>query len=222
MSQNLKACDQRLDLTDAIAACVSNTRQPGKVVHSFHDLVRQRVFGIACGYEECNHAGRLADDPMQKLLVERDPLVGAALASQSTLSRFDNALGPKTLMRMGNALADTVIARHRTRLKKRVKRIRVELDPTDDPTHDAQQLSFFISHYDTWCYLPGAGWRGFDSTHGEAVADTHVTVAAAAHPRDTLPVTGSFGGERVTNSLDFTVEIQCRRTKPSMLRYGIG
>jgi len=57
-------------------------------------------------------------------------------------------------------------------------------------------------------YLPGAGWRGFDPTHGEAVADTHVTVAAAAHPRDTMPVTGSFRGERVTSSLDFTVEIQ--------------
>ena len=57
-------------------------------------------------------------------------------------------------------------------------------------------------------YLPGAGWRGFDPTHGEAVADTHVTVAAAAHPRDTMPVTGSFRGERVTSALDFTVEIQ--------------
>ena len=57
-------------------------------------------------------------------------------------------------------------------------------------------------------YLPGAGWRGFDPTHGEAVADTHVTVAAAAHPRDAMPVTGSFRGDRVTSALDFTVEIQ--------------
>jgi len=158
----LKACDQRLGLTGAIAACVSDTRQPGKVVHSFHDLVRQRVFGIACGYEDCNDAGRLADDPMQKLLVERDPIEGSALASQSTLSRFENALGPKALMRMGNALADTVIARHRKRLKGRAKRITVELDPTDDPTHGAQQLSFFNGHYDSWCYLPVAGFVQFD------------------------------------------------------------
>lgn len=57
-------------------------------------------------------------------------------------------------------------------------------------------------------YLLGAGWRAFDPTHGEAVADTHVTIAAAAHPRDTMPVTGSFRGERVTSTLDFTVEIQ--------------
>jgi hypothetical protein len=124
----LKACDQRLGLTDAIAACVSDPRQPGKVVHSFHDLVRQRVFGIACGYEDCNDAGRLAEDPMQKLLVDRDPIAGDSLASQSTLSRFENALGPKAQMCMGNVLADTVIARHRRRLKGRVKRITVELD----------------------------------------------------------------------------------------------
>jgi transglutaminase-like putative cysteine protease len=57
-------------------------------------------------------------------------------------------------------------------------------------------------------YLLGAGWRAFDPTHGEAVADSHVTIAAAAHPRDTMPVTGNFLGERVTSVLDFTVEIQ--------------
>jgi hypothetical protein len=91
----LRPCDERLGLTQAIASCVSDARQAGKVVHSFHDLVRQRVFGIACGYEDCNDAGRLAGDPMQKLLVDRDPIEGCALASQSTLSRFENALGPK-------------------------------------------------------------------------------------------------------------------------------
>jgi transglutaminase-like putative cysteine protease len=57
-------------------------------------------------------------------------------------------------------------------------------------------------------YLPGAGWRAFDPTHGEVVTDTHVTIAAAAHPRDTMPVTGSFRRDRVTSVLGFTVEIQ--------------
>ncbi len=147
----LKACDERLGLTDALARCLPDGRQQSKVAHSFHDLVRQRVFGIACGYEDCNDAARVGDDPVHKLLVGRDPVEGAALASQSTLSRFENALGPKSLMRMGLALADRVIARHRRRLRGRVKRITVELDPTDDPTHGAQQLSFFNGHYDTWC-----------------------------------------------------------------------
>lgn len=158
----LKACDEQLGLTRAIAACIADTRQPGKVIHTLEDLVRQRVFAIACGYEDCNDAARLGADPMQKLLLERDPITGESLASQPTLSRFENALGAKTLLRMGHALADSVIDRHRRRLRRRVRRITLDLDPTDDPTHGAQQLTFFNGHYDTWCYLPVAAFAQFD------------------------------------------------------------
>lgn len=158
----LKACDERLGLTRAIAACIEDTRQSGKVIHTLEDLVRQRVFAIACGYEDCNDASRLGGDPMQKLLLERDPITGEPLASQPTLSRFENALGPKTLLRMGCALADSVIDRHRRRLRRRVQRITLDLDPTDDPTHGTQQLTFFNGHYDTWCYLPVAAFAQFD------------------------------------------------------------
>ena len=59
-------------------------------------------------------------------------------------------------------------------------------------------------------YLPGAGWRGYDPTHGEAIADTHVTIAAAAHTRNTMPVIGSFIGEGATSQLDFTVQIEVK------------
>jgi len=58
------------------------------VIHSFRELVRQRMFGIACGYEDCNDAERLADNSMQMLLVDRAPIVSDVLALQSTLSRF--------------------------------------------------------------------------------------------------------------------------------------
>jgi len=60
------------------------------------------------------------------------------------------------------ALADTVVARHRKRLRGRVKRLTVELNPTDDATHGGQQLSFFNGHNYTWCYLPLAGFLQFD------------------------------------------------------------
>ena len=65
-------------------------------------------------------------------------------------------------------------------------------------------------HLHAWpeVYLPGGGWRGFDPTHGMAVADTHVTIAAAAHPRDTMPVSGGFFGAGVSSQLDFTLEIK--------------
>lgn len=158
----LKACDERLRLTERLAACFRDERQPGKVMHTLPDLIRQRVFAIACGYADCNDAARLTDDPIQKLLVGRDPLEGEALASQPTLSRFENAAGPKVLYRMGEALADAVIERQRRRRHARAKRITVELDPTDDPTHGAQQLTLFNGHYDTWCYLPVAGFIRFD------------------------------------------------------------
>ena len=97
---------------------------------------------------------RLADDPIHKLLLGRDPVEGAPLASQPTISRFENGVGPRVLHAMGRELAATVIDRHRQRLHGRAQQITIDLDPTDDPTHGAQQLTFFNGHYDCWCYLP--------------------------------------------------------------------
>ena len=158
----LKAAERRYDLIDDFANCLVDDRQPGKVRHSLKDLVAQRIFGLACGYPDANDAGRLADDPIHKLLLDRDPITGAALASQPTLSRFENALGHKTLYRMGRTLAAAVIDRHRQRLHGRARQITIDLDPTDDPTHGAQQLTFFNGHYDTWCYLPLLAFVTFD------------------------------------------------------------
>ncbi len=150
----LKGIDTQLGLTKRLAACMDDARQPGKVRHQTVELLRQRVFGLACGYADCNDAARLADDPIHKLLVERDPITGPALASQPTLSRFENTVGPRALLAMGHLLADTVIAHHRRRLKGRATRITIDFDPTDDPTHGQQEFTFFNGHYDTWCYLP--------------------------------------------------------------------
>ncbi len=158
----LKACDARLGVSRALAACLVDRRQAGKVEHTVRDLVRQRLFGIACGYADGNDAARLADDPIHKLLLERDAITGAMLASQPTLSRFENAARRSELYRMGEALAETVIERHRRRLGRRCRHVTIDLDPTDDPTHGAQQLSFFNGHYDTWCYLPVAGFVTFN------------------------------------------------------------
>jgi hypothetical protein len=150
----LKAVDERLRLTEMVAACVTDSRQAGKVAHSLRDLVRQRVFGLAAGYLDGNDAARLADDPVHKLMLDREPLTGPALSSQPTLSRFENAVGRRDLVRLGHQLARTVIAHHRRRLHRRARRITIDLDPTDDPTHGQQELSFFNGHYDTACYLP--------------------------------------------------------------------
>jgi len=159
----LKAADKRLDLTKSLAACLRDERQAGKIDHDTVELFRQRVYGIACGYADCNDAARLANDPVHKMINDRDPIEGDALASQSTLSRFENSVGPLTLYRMGKTLFETVIETHRKRLRgRKVRRIVIDLDPTDDPTHGAQQLSLFNGYYDTWCYLPMLGFVSFD------------------------------------------------------------
>jgi Transposase DDE domain group 1 len=150
----LKALDDRLGLTARLAASLTDRRQAGKVEHELIELVRQRVYGIACGYADCNDAARLADDPVHKLLLERDPLTGPTLASQPTLSRFENAVGWHELYLASVGLADLVIEHHRARLGGRARRITIDLDPTDDPTHGQQEFTFFNGHYDTWCYLP--------------------------------------------------------------------
>ena len=72
----LKAVDERLQLTDRVAACLPDHRDPDKIRHAVRDLLRQRIFGLACGDEDGNDAARLADDPMYKLAIGRIPSVG--------------------------------------------------------------------------------------------------------------------------------------------------
>ncbi len=150
----LKAADARYGLIDGFARCLVDDRQPGKVRHTLADLLAQRIYGLACGHPDANDADRLADDPIHKLLLGRDPVDGDPLASQPTISRFENQVGVRGLYEMGQTLALHVIERHQRRLHGRARRITIDLDPTDDPTHGAQQLTFFNGHYDTWCYLP--------------------------------------------------------------------
>jgi len=158
----LKAADRRYGLLSELTACLQDKRQAGKVDHSLHELLAQRVFSIACGYPDANDSARLSRDPIHKLLLDRDPVEGQNLASQPTLSRFENGVGFKELYRLGEALARSVIQRHAKRLRHRAYRVTIDLDPTDDPTHGAQQLSFFNGHYDTWCYLPVMGFVSFN------------------------------------------------------------
>jgi len=145
-----------------LAECREDGRQAGQVPHAVGELLTQRVRAIACGYEDANDAARLASDPVHQLLVGRDPVEGADLASQPTLARFENAPERKQRARLAEALADVVIARQRRRLKGRARRITIDLDPSDDPTHGAQQLALFKGHYDTCCCLPLLGFLSFN------------------------------------------------------------
>jgi hypothetical protein len=183
----LQAAERRLGLTSALAACLRDDRQPGKVQHALSELLTQRVMAIALGYEDANDAARLASDPIHKLLVGRDPLDGEDLASQPTLSRFENAPDRKELLRMSEALADCVLERHRKRLHGRARRITIDLDPTDDPTHGQQQFTFFNSHYDSYCYLPVVCFLTFNEE-----AEQYL-VAAVLRPGNAPGSAGAIG-----------------------------
>jgi hypothetical protein len=183
----LQAAEWRLGLTSALAACLRDDRQPGKVQHALSELLTQRVMAIAVGYEDANDAARLASDPIHKLLVGRDPLDGEDLASQPTLSRFENAPDRKELLRMSEALADCVMERHRKRLHGRARRITIDLDPTDDPTHGQQQFTFFNSHYDSYCYLPVVCFLTFNEE-----AEQYL-VAAVLRPGNAPGSAGAIG-----------------------------
>jgi hypothetical protein len=183
----LKAAETRYGLIASMSGCLRDPRQAGKVDHSLQDLFAQRVFSIACGYADANDSARLAADPMHKMLLDRDPVRGLDMASQPTLSRFENAVGPRQLYNMGASLAESVIERHAQRLHHRARLVTIDLDPTDDPTHGAQQLSFFNSHYDNACYLPMMGFVTFDHE-----ADQYLC-AAVLRPGNVTAAAGAVG-----------------------------
>ena len=183
----LKAAERVYGLVKAFARCLADKRAAEKIRHTFADLIGQRIFGIACGHPDGNDADHLADDPIHKLLLGRDPVSGAPLASQPTISRFENGASRTALYRMGRELAACVIERHRRRLHGRARRVTIDLDPTDDLTHGAQQLTFFNGHYGGWCYLPLLGFLSFDREAEQYLC------AAVLRPGNAVAADGTLG-----------------------------
>ena len=185
----LAAANRRygLGLIEAMAGAIDDPRQPAKIEHSVVELLRQRIYGLACGYEDANDAARIGADPMHKLLAGRDPHQEDDLASQPTLSRFENSVAPRTLYQMGVALAEQVVARHAQRRNGHARLVTLDLDPTEDRTHGAQQLSFFNGHYDSWCYLPMLGFISFDDEPDQYLC------AAVLRPGNVGAAVGALG-----------------------------
>lgn len=160
----LRAADDRLGLTKRMAACVLDSRQSGKVLHPTVELLRERVFAIACGYPDCNDSRQLRVDPVMKLVCGRRPGDEQDLASQPTLSRFENAPRRRDLLTMAYELTQCVIdEQKRRRRRSKPSLITIDMDPTEDPTYGDQQLTFFNGYYDNWCYLPMVTTIQFDA-----------------------------------------------------------
>lgn len=147
----LAELDRRLGLSAACAASLVEHRDPAKIQQPLLDLVRQRVFQIACGYEDANDATTLRADPLFKSAVGRAPTQAPDLASQPTLSRLENGVTRAELFRLSVALVQFVLQQHRA---ERIVRIVLDLDATEDPAHGQQELNFYNHHYRSHCYLP--------------------------------------------------------------------
>ena len=158
----LKAAERRLGLLGGLADGIVDRRDPARIHHEVQELLGQRIYALACGYSDCNDAARLSADPIHKALIGRDPVEGDDLGSQPTLSRFENAVGPRALYRMSETLLSRVVQRHRRRLRRKARQVIIDLDVTDDPTHGGQQLSLFNGFYDSYCYLPLLGFLTFN------------------------------------------------------------
>lgn len=150
----LRQFDQRWNYTTRMAQCLHDPNPPGAREHSLVSMLRQRVYGILAGYEDCNDHDTLRNDPVFKLVAGRLP-EDEALASQPTLSRFENLATPAALQK----LIDFTIATGIERLKRKhggklPASITLDLDATDDPTHGQQQLTLFHGYYGQYQYFP--------------------------------------------------------------------
>jgi hypothetical protein len=145
----LREFDERIGLTRQFATALQDLRAPRFCDHSLLEMVRQRVYGILADYEDQNDHDTLRSDPVFKLLADRLPDADD-LASQPTLSRFENAVTPDDLFRLRDVFIDLFIQSFETP----PLHLTLDLDPFDDPTHGQQQLTFFHGYYDQYQYLP--------------------------------------------------------------------
>ena len=153
----LRETDRRLKLLKRFAACFVDGRSAGRVDHPIEEMVAQRVYGIALGYEDLNDHEQLRHDPLLTVMAGRAE-AESALAGKSTLNRLE--LSTKKADRykkiqwdtesMDRLLVDVFLEAHR----KAPKQIVLDLDATDFPIHGRQEGRFFHGFYDHYCYLP--------------------------------------------------------------------
>jgi len=146
----IRQADNSLHLTKRIAECITDRRDNRYADHSMVELLRQRIYQVVAGYEDCNDADLLRKDPALKAACDR-LLSDDHLASQPTLSRLENSITTKDLYHMAEQFVQIYIRRNK---KRRAKRIILDLDGTDDPTYGNQQLTFFHGYYDQYMYHP--------------------------------------------------------------------
>ena len=159
----LAAAERRLGLVAHLAALIPDHRDPSRITHGLDELLRARIFAIACGYPDADDLDALRHDPAFKLACGRLPDSGVDLASQPTMSRCENAPDLRTLVRLGHGMIDLWCRGY----ARPPRAITLYIDDTVDVVHGHQQLSLFNAHYDERCFLP---IHVYDADSGHCVA----------------------------------------------------
>lgn len=146
----LREVDRRIGLTERLAACLTDPRDPAKIVHDQRVMLAQRIYGIALGYEDLNDHDTLRSDPLFSVLAEHRPKAEAPLASSPTLCRLENRVDRQSLVRMSEVFVETFIASH----QRPPREIVLDFDATDDRVHGNQEGRFFHGYYGDYCFLP--------------------------------------------------------------------
>jgi hypothetical protein len=145
----LRQFDEQLALTKRLRGLCNDRRHPGFIEHHTHEMLRQRIYQIAAGYEDCDDADTLRNDPtFQTIVGKADPL-----ASEPTLSRLENHADWQTINRLG-AVALQWFIQHGYPKRDTPKEILLDSDSTDDPCHGQQVFAFFHGKYGEHMYHP--------------------------------------------------------------------
>ena len=142
----LRQADRRLGLTERVAKALTDPRRQASCVHDAVSIVRQRVYGLALGYEDLNDHDELRRDVALQTAVESD----RALASASTLCRFEHRAGRAEAVRLHEVLVQQFIDSY----PRPPKRLVLDFDATDDRVHGQQVGRFYHGYYDHYCFLP--------------------------------------------------------------------
>jgi hypothetical protein len=146
----LRGVEKKLGLAARLASCLRDRRKPELIEHSLEEMLRLRMFAIAAGYEDANDCDSLRHDPVFKMAVGHAPESGAALCSQPTMSRLENAPSKIEIVRLMAAMVDQFCDSY----WRPPCAITLDIDDTFDAVHGEQQLSLFNAHYDERCFLP--------------------------------------------------------------------
>ncbi len=142
--------DRKVGVTAMLAQAMVDRRQAGKVRHGLAEVLRERVYAIVAGYPDANDLTYLREDPALQVACGKRPGAASRLASQPTVSRFENGVRPKEALRMGLGLAERVIAQ----LPEDTRAVTLDVDATDDECHGEQEGEAFNAYYDEHCYMP--------------------------------------------------------------------